>query len=345
MATLQELAQLVDGQVVGNPLLEVTRLAPLDQAGPGDVTFLANPKYLPHLKETKATAVLVTPGVEAPGVALIVCANPYLAFAKVLTLLHVQRPAPLGVLPGATVDPSARLDDGVTVHPGCVVGRNVVIGKGTILYPNVVLYDGVEVGEDCTLHAGVVIREGCKIGHRVIIQPSAVIGADGFGFAPDGEKYYKIPQVGIVVIEDDVEIGAVTCIDRAALGVTRIGAGCKLDNLVQVAHNVTIGANTVAAAQVGFAGSAKVGRHCTFGGQTAVAGHIAIGDGLTFGGRSGVTGNIEGRPGEIYSGLPVMPHRDWLKASMSFNKLPEMRKELARLRRELDDLESQLKEN
>lgn len=346
MATLQALAQLVGGTVVGDPQQEVVKLAPLDQAGPGDITFLANPKYLPMLGATKATAVLVSPGVEAPaGVNLIVCANPYLAFAKVLTELHVQRPAPLGVVAGATVDASAELGAEVTVHPGCVVGRNVRIGRGTILYPNVVLYDGVVVGEDCTLHAGVVVREGCRLGHRVVVQPNAVIGGDGFGFAPDGERYYKIPQVGIVVIEDDVEIGAASCIDRAALGVTRIGAGCKFDNLVQIAHNVVVGENTVMAAQAGIAGSAKVGRHCTLGGQAAITGHISVGDGLTFGGRAGVTGSIAGKPGEVYSGIPAIPHKEWLKASMSLNKLPDLRREVARLRRQLDDLAQQCKED
>lgn len=346
MATLKELAALVGGTIVGEAEAEIVALAPLDQARPGTISFLANPKYLPQLKDCKASAVLVAPDVAGPpGLTLVVCANPYLAFAKVLTRLHAQRPAPLGILPGAHVDPSARLGQDVTVHPGCVVGRNVQIGDGTILCPGVVLYEAVTVGRECTLHAGVVVREQCRLGDRVIVQPNAVIGSDGFGFAPDGERYYKIPQVGIVVVEDDVEIGAASCIDRAALGVTRIGRGCKLDNLVHIAHNVVVGEDTVITAQVGIAGSARVGRHCTFGGQSAVAGHIAIGDGLTFGGRTGVTGNLDGRPGEIYSGLPAIPHKEWLKASMSFNKLPEMRKELARLRRQLDDLEKQIKEN
>lgn len=346
MATLKELADLVGGTIVGEANVEIAALAPLDQARPGTISFLANPKYLPQLKGCQASAVLVGPDVAGPpGLTLVVCANPYLAFAKVLTRLHAQRPAPLGVLPGAQVDPSAQLGADVTVHPGSVVGRNVKIGAGTILYPGVILYDAVSVGSECTLHAGVVVREQCKIGDRVIVQPNAVIGSDGFGFAPDGERYYKIPQIGIVVVEDDVEIGAATCIDRAALGVTRIARGCKLDNLVHIAHNVVIGEDTVITAQVGIAGSAKIGRHCTFGGQSAAAGHIAIGDGLTFGGRAGVTGNLQGTPGEVYSGVPAIPHKEWLKAAMSFGKLPEMRKDLARLRHQLDALEKQLKEN
>lgn len=345
MATLKELADLVGGEVYGDPQREIRALAPLDQAGPGEISFLANPKYQPLLQKTRASAVIVSPGVEAPGLDLLVCRNPYLAFAKVLTRLHVVRPAPRGVVPGASVDPSAVLGTEVTVEAGCVVGRNVQIGRGTILHPNVVLYDGVVIGEDCTLHAGVVVREGCRLGARVIVQPGAVIGSDGFGFAPDGETYFKIPQVGIVIVEDDVEVGANSCIDRAALGVTRIGRGCKLDNLVQIAHNVTVGEHTVMAAQVGISGSTRIGRHCTFGGQGAAAGHLKIGDNLTFGGRAGVTGDIvgDGTP-QIYSGTPLQPHKDWLRSSMTFTRLPELRKEVTRLKRQLEDLEKQLKE-
>ncbi|MBN2645638.1 MAG: UDP-3-O-(3-hydroxymyristoyl)glucosamine N-acyltransferase [Desulfuromonadaceae bacterium] len=340
MATLAELAQWVGGKVVGDDQIEIVALAPIDKAQPGTITFLANPKYLPALKECRASAVIIDRPLERDDLAYLVCANPYLAFAKVLTQLHVKRPAPLGVLPGVQVAPSAQLGEEVTIHPGVVVGERVSIGRGTILYPNVVVYDDVQIGEDCTLHAGVIVREGSRLGNRVILQPGAVIGSDGFGFAPDGEAYYKIPQVGIVVVEDDVEIGANSCVDRAALGVTRIGQGCKLDNLVQIGHNVTLGPHSVMASQAGIAGSAQVGRHCTFGGQSAVAGHIKVGENLTLGGRGGITGSMEGN--QIVSGVPAMPHRDWLKASMSFGHLPQMRKELAALKKQLADLEAQL---
>lgn len=339
MAKLRDLAALIDAAVVGDPETEIERMATIDQAQPGDITFLANPKYLPLLATTRASAVIIGREVEAPAeLNLLQCANPYLAFAKILTFLHVQRPEPQGISPRAVVDPSAEIGAGVSIHAGCVVGARVKIGAGTILYPQVVLYDDVSVGADCTIHAGVVIREGCRIGQRVIIQPSAVIGSDGFGFAPDGESYYKIPQIGIVVVEDDVEIGAGCCIDRAALGVTRLGQGVKLDNMVQIAHNVTIGAHTVMAAQTGIAGSSKIGRHCTFGGQSSVAGHIRTGDNLTVGGRGGVAANMAGD--QIVSGLPAIPHRDWLKASMIFAKLPTMRKEMLRLQQEMDRLKT-----
>jgi len=342
VATLKELAELVGGTVVGDADLDVRGVAAIAEAQAGDITFIANPKYLPMLQQTRASAVIVAPGVESSHLSLLVCPNPYLAFAKILTRLQVHRPEARGVMPGATVHPSARLGAGVTVHPGCVIGENVTVGAGTILYPGVVLYENVAVGDDCTLHAGVVVREGCSIGSRVILQPSAVIGSDGFGFAPDGSRYYKIPQVGVVVVEDDVEIGSGSCIDRAALGVTRIRRGAKIDNLVQIAHNVTVGEDTVIVAQVGVAGSTEIGRHCTLGGQAGVVGHIKIGDNVMVGAQSGVNNSVG--PNQVLSGTPVMPHREWLKASMSFARLPELRKDVTRLKRQIEELELLMKE-
>ncbi len=342
MKMLKELAALVGGTVVGDGEVEIHRVAGIDGAAPGDITFLSNPRYQPLLQTTRASAVMVKPGVEAAGVNLLVCPNPYLAFAKVLTALHVTPPEFRGVMEGAWVDPEATLGERVTVYPGCFVGKHVKIGSGTTLYPGVVLYDSVEVGEGCLIHAGVVVREGCRIGNRVIIQPKAVVGSDGFGFAPDGEGYYKIPQVGIVVVEDDVEIGANTCLDRAALGVTSVGRGCKIDNLVQVAHNVKIGTDTIIVAQVGIAGSTEIGRHCTLGGQVGVAGHIKIGDNVMAGAQSGIAGSLDSNG--VYSGSPAIPHRDWLRASKNFAKLPEMRKEISRLKRQLEELQELIKE-
>ncbi len=342
MKTLNELAELIGGTVVGDGEVQIHRVTGIDGAGPGPITFLANPKYLPLLQTTRASAVMVKPGIEAPGVSLLVCSNPYLAFAKVLTALHVEKPEVRGVMEGAWVDPEAKIAAGATVYPGCVVGKNVEVGPGTTIYPGVLLYDNVRIGSDCLIHAGVVVREGCRIGDRVIIQPKAVIGSDGFGFAPDGSGYFKIPQVGIVVIEDDVEIGANCCLDRAALGVTQIGRGSKLDNLVQVAHNVRIGADTIIVAQVGIAGSTQIGTHCTLGGQVGVAGHIKIGDNTMIGAQSGVTGKLPA--GEIYSGTPAIPHQDWLRAAKTFAKLPEMRKEISRLKRQMEELQELIKE-
>jgi UDP-3-O-[3-hydroxymyristoyl] glucosamine N-acyltransferase len=342
VATLKELAELVGGTVVGDGECRIERLATLDTAGPGDITFVSDPKYLKAIDQCKASAVIVAPGVEVPGLSLIVSSNPYLAFAKVLTYLKVRRPEPQGILAGAFVHPGARLGTGVTVHPGCVVGEDVYIGDGTILYPGVLLYDRVSIGADCLIHAGVVIREECRLGDRVIIQPSAVIGSDGFGFAPDGTGYYKIPQVGIVVIEDDVEIGSGSCIDRAALGVTLIKRGTKIDNLVHIAHNVVVGEDNILCAQVGVAGSTRIGRHCTFGGQAGLAGHVKIGDNVMIGAQGGVAGNLEGN--QVLSGSPVIPHKDWIKASLTFGRLPEMRKEVNRMKRQLAELEMLIRE-
>jgi UDP-3-O-[3-hydroxymyristoyl] glucosamine N-acyltransferase len=211
-----------------------------------------------------------------------------------------------------------------------------------VLHPRVVVYPDVEIGEGSLVHAGVVIRERCSLGQRVIVQPNAVIGSDGFGFAPDGARYVKIPQVGRVIVEDDVEIGACSCIDRGALGDTLIGRGTKVDNLVQIAHNARIGEDCILVAQSGIAGSTEVGKHCTFGGQAAVAGHLKLGDNVTIAGRGGVTNNVEAN--QVMAGLPLMPHREWLKMAMTMTHLPEMRRELKQLRQRLATLEKNLTE-
>lgn len=342
MKTLKQLAELVGGTVVGDGDAEIHRVASIDNAQAGEITFLANPKYLPLLLTSKASAIIVKPDVEAPGRTLLQCPNPYLAFAKILKALHVFPPEVQGIMAGASVHPEAVVAEGATVHPGCVIGKNCRIGAGSTLFPGVVLYDNVTIGNDCVIHAGVVIREGCLIGNRVIIQPGAVIGSDGFGYAPDGRGYFKIPQVGIVVLEDDVEIGANTCLDRAAMGETRIGRGTKVDNLVQLAHGVKVGEDSIIVAQVGIAGSTTIGSRCTIGGQAGIAGHIKIGDQTMIGGQSGVSNNLKG--GQVVSGTPAIPHKDWLKASVTYAKLPEMRKELTRLRRQMEELETLIKE-
>lgn len=346
MAQLGVLAQLVDAQVRGNPEVEISRVSPIQQAEVGDITFIANPKYLPHLKDCLASAVIVAPDIEVPSHLenVLVTRNPYLAFAKILTHLHQDAPAAVGVRTGSHVAASARVDPEATVFPGCYIGERTVVGAGSILYPGVCLYDDVVIGKDCRLHAYAVVREGCHLGDRAILQPSAVIGSDGFGFAPDGEGYYKIPQVGIVVIEEDVEIGSCTCVDRATLGETRVRRGAKIDNQVQIAHNVDIGEDCIIVAQSAFAGSSRIGRHCTFGGQSAVAGHLRIGDYVTIGARGGISGDLDA-PHQVLSGAPVMPHKVWAKATMTLPKLPEMRKEIQQLKKRLDELEALLKEN
>ncbi len=342
MATLRDLATLVGGEVIGDPELKIDRLASVDKAGRGDITFISNPKFLPGLGTSEASAVILSEALDTLPMAQIVCANPYLAFAKVLTHLQVQRPEAKGVMDGAVVAASATVAEGATVHPGCIIGERARVGKGSILYPGVVLYDDVVVGQDCTLHANAVVREGCRLGNRVILQPLAVIGSDGFGYAPDGSGYFKIPQIGIVELEDDVEIGSATCIDRAALEVTRIRRGAKIDNLVQIGHNCDVGEDSIMVSQVGISGSTVIGRHCTFGGQAATTGHLKIGDNVTIVARGAATKDVASN--QVLGGAPLLPHKEWLKASMSFVKLPELRKEVSTLKHKLEELEKQIKE-
>jgi UDP-3-O-[3-hydroxymyristoyl] glucosamine N-acyltransferase len=335
--SLGELATLVGGELRGRDDVPIHGVAPLDQAGVNEISFLANSKYRRQLELTGAAAVIVHPSLD--GVidrSLLLHKNPYLAFARILAYFHPAPVMPQGILPGALVDPSAAVDPSATVSPGCVVGAGARIATGVVLHPRVVVYPGVEIGEYTIIHAGVVIRERCVIGQRVIVQPNAVIGSDGFGFAPDGAGYVKVPQVGRVIVEDDVEIGACTCIDRGTLGDTLIGRGTKLDNQVQIGHNVRVGEDSILVAQVGISGSTEIGRHCTFGGQSGTAGHIKIGDFVTIAGRGGVSGDVASN--QVMAGFPLQPHRDWLKMAMTMTHLPEMRKELKQLRQRLRSL-------
>jgi UDP-3-O-[3-hydroxymyristoyl] glucosamine N-acyltransferase len=333
---LGELAERLGCELRGDPGIDVHGVAGLEQAGPGDLTFLANPRYAAHLPTTRAAAVVLAPGQEA-GIPSLLSANPYLAFARAVALLRPpRRPLP-GVHPSAQVHPTAVLGQGVHVGALAVVGPGVQVGARSALHPQVVLYEGVEVGEDCVLHSGVQVREGCRIGNRVVVQNGAVIGGDGFGFARDGEGlYHKFPQVGIVVIEDDVEIGALTAIDRAALGETRIGRGTKLDNLVQIGHSVTIGEDTVLAGQVGVAGSTRIGSRVTLAGQVGVAGHLTIGDGAVATAQTGIPASVD--PGAVVSGYPAIENRAWLKSSAVFAKLPELQRRLRDLERKVESL-------
>ena len=337
---LRDLAARLGCELRGDGAVEIGGVAGLEQAGPGDLTFLANPRYASHLATTRAAAVVLAPGHEA-AVPCLLSDNPYLTFARAVALLRPPaRPAP-GVHPSAQIDPTAVL--GADVHVGAlaVVGQGVHVGARSALHPHVVLYEGVEVGADCVLHSGVQVRERCRLGNRVVVQNGAVIGADGFGFARDDEgRHHKFPQVGIVVVEDDVEIGALTAIDRAALGETRIGRGTKLDNLVQVGHSVTIGEDAVLAGQVGVAGSTRIGSRVTLAGQVGVAGHLTIGDGAIATAQTGIPASVE--RGAVVSGYPAIENRAWLRSSAVFAKLPELQKRLRELERRVDSLVKQL---
>lgn len=338
--TLQELAEYLGGTVHGEGAVRITGLAPLEAAGPDKITFLANPKYAAKVAETKAGGVLMAPGAEAYGRNVIELANPYLGFAKLLTLFYTRPHPELGVLPEAVIGTNVNLGEGISIYPGVVIGDNVTIGDRVVIHPGAVLYDGVTVGDDSVIHANAVVRERCRLGKRCRLQPGAVVGSDGFGYAPDGSGYYPIPQIGIVVLEDDVEVGANTTIDRAALEVTLIKRGTKLDNLVQVAHNCQIGEDCMIVAQVGIAGSSKVGNHCTLAGQVGVVGHVSISDNVIVGAQSGVTGPLEANA--YFSGSPAMPHKDWLRAMGVMPRLPEMRKKINELEKKLAVLEARL---
>ncbi len=338
--TLQELADYLGGVVRGDGSVVVNGLAPLEGAGPDKLTFLANPKYAAKVAETKAAGVLMAPGGESYGRNLIELANPYLGFAKLLTLFYTQPHPPLGILPEAVVGTGVTLGEGISIYPGAVVGNNVTIGERVVIYPGAVIYDGAVIGDDCVIHANAVVRERCRLGKRCKLQPGAVIGSDGFGYAPDGASYYPIPQIGIVVLEDDVEIGANATVDRAALEVTLIKRGTKLDNLVQIAHNCQIGEDTMLCSQVGISGSSKIGNHVTLTGQVGVAGHLTIGDNVIVGAQSGVPGSLAGNA--YYSGTPTMPHKEWLRTMGVLPKLPEMRKKMTELEKKIAALEARL---
>jgi UDP-3-O-[3-hydroxymyristoyl] glucosamine N-acyltransferase len=330
---LAELAEKLGCSVRGSGDIEVRRGRGIGEAEPGDLTFLANPKYAPKLAATRASAIVVAPEVTTPLPSLL-SPNPYLTFAQALPLLHpARRPQP-GVHRTAHVDPSAVIGPEVTVGAFAVVGARCRVGARTVLHAHVVVYDDVEIGEDCLLHSGVHVREGCRLGKRVVLQNGVVIGGDGFGFAKDSNgRYQNFPQVGIVVIEDDVEIQANTTVDRAALGETRIGRGTKIDNLVQVAHSVTIGEDSILCAQVGISGSTRVGKRVTLTGQVGVVGHLEIGDGAIATAQSGIAQSVPA--GALVSGYPAIENRSWLRSVSVFARLPELLRRLRAIEQRL----------
>jgi UDP-3-O-[3-hydroxymyristoyl] glucosamine N-acyltransferase len=330
---LKELAERLGCAVRGDGNVEVFRVRPIAEAGDGDLAFVASAKYVAHLSTTGAAAVIVTPSTETTLPSLI-SDNPYLSFAQAVATLHPQSRPAAGVHSSADVDPSAILGPNVHVGALAVVGPRSRIGARTIVHPHVTLYADVEVGEDCVIHSGAQVREGCRLGDRVVVQNGAVIGGDGFGFARDGSgRYRKIPQIGTVVVEDDVEIGALAAVDRAALGETRIGRGTKIDNLVQVAHSVKVGEDTIICSQVGVAGSSKIGSRVTLAGQVGVADHAVVGDDVIITAQSGVPSKVES--GERVSGSPAIDSRTWLKASAVVPRLPEVLKRLRELERRI----------
>jgi len=338
---LRDIAERLSSRLEGDGEIEIRRITGIEDAGDGDLTFFTNPKYAPELRRTKASAVILSEQAEAAPCAMLRVSHPYLAFAKAVELFADARRPAAGVHRLADAAPSASIAPDASVGAFCVVADGARIGARTIVHPRVVIGAGADVGADCVIHSGVSIRERVRLGDRVVVQDGAVIGSDGFGFAkrPDG-THQKIPQIGGVVIEDDVEIGANATIDRPAVGETRIGAGTKIDNLVQIAHGVTIGRNVLLAAQVGIAGSTTIEDAVTLAGQVGVSGHITIGKGTVATAQSGIPNSVE--PGSFISGYPAITNRDWLKSSAVFRKLPELRKTIADLEARLAALEARL---
>jgi len=336
---LAELAQKLNCTVEGDSNLEITGVAGIDEAQAGELTFLVNRKYRPSLATTRASAILCATGEPRPRIAALRSANPYLDFARAIELFHpAPRYAP-GVHPTAVIAGSAKIGVGAHLGPFCFVDEEVEIGDHAVLHSFVSIYHGAKIGDHFFAHAHTVVREDCRIGHRVILQNGAVIGSDGFGFAKQKDgSWFKIVQSGPAVLEDDVEIQANSCVDRATIGETRIGRGAKLDDLVLVGHASKIGANTLLCGQVGLAGSTIVGDNCIFAGQAASSGHLKVGNGVIVTAQSGLPGDVE--PNSIRSGSPAIDNRLWLKVTAALNRLPELQKRVNQLERELDLLKT-----
>lgn len=317
--------------------VEITGVAGMEQAGPGQLTFLSNPRYAPRLKQSRAGAVILAAGTGSPGMPVIRAQNPYLAFAQALELFY-QPPRPaLGVHPTAYVSSTARLGRNASIGPFVFIGDDVKIGDDAVLHSHVAIYQGVRIGDRFLAHSHAVVREFCKIGSGVILQNGAIIGADGFGFARrDDGSHYKIVQSGPVIIEDDVEIQAHSCIDRATVGESRVKKGAKIDNLVQVGHACTVGENNIICAQVGLAGSTELGRNVLFAGQAASAGHLKIGDNVIVTAQSAMHRDVE--PGQMISGSPAIDNKTWLKCVAAYNRLPELVQTIRELKSEVEQL-------
>ena len=325
--TAKQIAEFLQGRVEGNEQATVNTFAKIEEGHEGAISFLSNPKYIHYIYDTKSSIVLINEDLvleKAVSATLIRVKNAYECVAKLLQLYESMKPKKTGVDPLAFVSQSAKIGKDVYIAPFAYIGDNVTIGDGCRIFPHVTIYEGCRIGNNVTIHAG------------------TVIGADGFGFAPNQEGYDKIPQIGIVVIEDDVEIGANTCIDRSTMGQTIIHKGVKLDNLIQVAHNCEIGENTVMSAQVGMAGSTKIGAWCMVGGQAGFSGHIHVGDKTFIGGQSGILGNTKGN--EQLIGSPAIDPKTWFKSQAIFRRLPDMYRQLNELQKEIEELKAATKQ-
>ena len=339
--TAQQIAELIKGRVEGDKDAKVSSFAKIEEGHEGAISFLSNKKYLHYIYETKSSVVLVDESLALErnvNCTLIRVKSAYEAVAQLLQLYESMKPRKRGISDLAFIDSTATIGEDCYIGPFAYVGPKCVIGDNSIIHPHAALGDNVIVGKNTEIHSNAVIYHDCKVGNRCILHAGCVIGADGFGFAPSENGYDKIPQIGIVTIEDDVEIGANTCVDRSTMGSTFIRNGVKLDNLVQIAHNTDIGANTVMSSQVGVAGSTKVGEWCMFGGQVGISGHITIGNKVMLGAQSGVPGSI--KDGQQLIGTPPMEMRSYFKSQAIFRRLPEMYNEINKLRKEIEELKA-----
>jgi UDP-3-O-[3-hydroxymyristoyl] glucosamine N-acyltransferase len=332
---LHEIARRTQAKLEGDGEIEIDGISGIEEAGPGQITFLSNTRYRSLLKKTRAGAIILKPGEEAPPRCNVLrSSNPYLAFARTLDLFHRRKAPPAGVHPSAAVDPAARLGRDVAVGPHAVIEAGAEVGERTEIGPNVTVQRGARIGEACVIHASAVVRENVSLGNRVVLQNGAVIGSDGFGFAPTEEgRYHKLCPAGTVILEDDVEIGANTTVDRATVGATVIRRGTKLDNLVHVGHGCEVGEDTVMAAGCGLAGGTKVGSHVMMGGQSASSGHLTIGDRAQCAARTAIHTSVP--EGAVIGGAPQLPIQVWMKASAALKHLPGALRRLRRIEKKL----------
>jgi UDP-3-O-[3-hydroxymyristoyl] glucosamine N-acyltransferase len=339
---LREIAGRLGCRLEGEGDLEISGVAGMEHAGPGELTFLANPKYAHRVKNSRAGAILVSETVHGAEIACLVSENPYLDFARALALFY-QPPRPAaGIHPLAYVAPSATIGENCSIGPFAVIGERVRIGRNAVLHPHVVIYEGVEIGDDFLAHAHASVREFCRIGNRVVLQNGAVVGGDGFGFAKRADgTHFKIVQSGPAVIEDDVEIQSLTNIDRATVGETRVKRGAKIDSLVQVGHACTVGEDNIICAQTGLAGSTTLERNVLLAGQVGSSGHLTVREGAVVYAQSGIGGDVEA--GARISGSPAFAANEWLRAVTAFPRLPELLKTLRELKKRVDELERNAK--
>jgi UDP-3-O-[3-hydroxymyristoyl] glucosamine N-acyltransferase len=339
--TLRTIADLIDGELIGDETTPISGVAPFESAGAHQITFAGGKRYLKRMDATRAGAVIVPNGFDAPARNLIRVANPQLAFIRVVDLYHPPAAPAGGIDDRAIVGRDVQIADGAHIGAFVTIGDRSIIGAGTRVHTGSFIGEDVALGADTVIHPNVTILHGSRIGSRVCIHPGTVIGSDGYGFVPDGGRYHKIPQIGIVQIDDDVEIGACNAIDRATFGRTWLQRGVKTDNLVHIAHNVVIGEDSVIVAQVGIAGSTTVGHHAILAGQAGISGHLTIGNNVTVGPMTGVGKSIE--DGQVVSsGSPSMPHRTWLRVQRIIPTLPEMKRTMDRMEKKIAELEKKI---